>query len=158
MQSGTGGKSDRGRRLASADARLNALKPPVDANSAEHYFIGYYRYLVAAHFGDDAGREQALKQIVATGELLPADSAAAHKTLAALALKRGDGADAINAYEKLLASAPAEPKVQANLAALHDRQGETGIAVRYMKAAVSLVRARGENPPADWVQFLIERP
>lgn len=141
---------------ATADAKLSSLKPAPGANAAERYVIAYYRYLIAAHFGNDGEREEALKQIVATGELSPADRAGAHKTLAAMALKRGDDPAAIRAYELLLASAPPEPQVKANLAALYDRTGRADAAREHMREAIALTRARGGVPPENWLQYIGE--
>jgi tetratricopeptide (TPR) repeat protein len=140
-----------------ADAALAKLTLPATAHSAETYALAYYRYTVAAHFGDDETRERALGDIVASGELSPTDRVAAFKSLAALALKRGDDANAILAYQKLLQSSPGEPQILANLAGLLDRNGETASAVGHMRQAVSLFRALGTNPPEEWVRFIAER-
>ena len=125
--------------------------------SFDRYYAANYHYRLAAALKDDAGREVALKTMLASGRMPEADRPGALRTLVAMALARGDDQSAIAELERLIASVPDDARSQANLAALYARHGRLPQARSHMALAVASTKARGDAVPQGWIDFLTEK-
>lgn len=136
-----------------AAAQLRALGAR-GLNGTERYYHATYSYRLAEALKDDAGREQALKAMLATGKMPQAEQMPALRTLAAMAIRRGDDPAAIAALEHLVLVPPVDARSHANLALLYSRAGMDDKARFQMAAAVSTMQQAGGTPPREWTDFL----
>lgn len=139
---------------AAARAALAPILATRNLNSFDRYYAGHYAYRLAELTNDASGREAALATMLESGRMPEADRPAAEKALVALAVKRGDPAEAVARLEALVKATPDDAFTHANLAALYAEGGRHDQARQRMTTAVSLVRARGQTPPPAWTDYL----
>lgn len=149
------------RRIAAAepDAAFAAIERFLergDATPVDRFVARRYQYELAAGLGDTERREEALRGMTDTGELGGNDLSAARRSLAAMALARGDEATAIKELERVTGMEPTDGRSHANLAALYSRSGRMPEARSRMALAVASVRAQGQAVPQGWLDFLSE--
>jgi len=139
--------------FAAARGALTPLLARHGLTAWERYYAGFYAYGLADAERDDAGREQALHLMLATGRMEEADRQRAVGALTRIALRSADDATAIARFERLV-QAQADADNLADLAALYARTGRLDQARTRMAEAVALKRRAGETPPAGWTAFL----
>jgi tetratricopeptide (TPR) repeat protein len=142
------------RDFAGARAALQAVLAKRMLSSFDRYYAGHFAYLLAQAEGDEAGRERALRMMLASGRMAEAERQGALKSIVRMTLKRGDEAAAVTALEELLSAHPNDAESQANLATLYAWSGQHNKAVPRMQTAVSLVQQKGGTPPQTWTEYL----
>lgn len=111
-----------------------------------------WQYRLAADLGDEASREIALQQMLATGAMTEGDAISARRTLVSLALKSGDRALARQRLIDLDARGEIDAQRLANLAILTRELGE-GDGKAEMRRAIELRTGKGADAPKGWIDF-----
>ncbi len=110
-------------------------------------------YALAKLTDDSLLREEALIRMI-DGDVLPADrQATARRSLAQMALDRGENVLAIERLEQHLALSPDDANSYANLAILRRSEGLED-AEAAMASAISISEEAGEPVPAGWADFV----
>lgn len=110
-------------------------------------------YALAQLTDDDLLREEALIRMI-DGDVLPADKqASARRSLAQMALDRGEARLAIERLEQHVALSPDDANSFANLAILRRSEGLED-AETAMASAISIKEQAGEPVPAGWTDFI----
>ncbi len=143
---------------AARGAIFRALENP-KSGPADKFFAHRFSYQIAMIENDSQDRTDALNGMLETGLLSPPDRVLARKTLASLAMARGDGAAAISELERVVAEAPNEATGQANLGVLYAQAGLHARARTHIEIAVRLTSAAAETVPQSWIDYLkVPRP
>ncbi|MDP9414385.1 MAG: bacterial transcriptional activator domain-containing protein [Pseudomonadota bacterium] len=127
------------------------------SGQADKFFAHRFAFQIATLESDSKDQSDALAGMLASGLLSFEDRILARKTLASMAIARGDDAAAITELERLLAEAPNEAKAQANLSVLYARGGRHDRARPRIKTAVRLTAAAGQPVPKSWSDYLVRR-
>lgn len=124
---------------------------------AERLVGGTELHNLASSLGDAIMREEALLRLLDAGVLSDAQQAGARRTLADLALKRGDRMLAIKRLEQYVASTDPDPQSLANLAIHLRAEGLSG-AAETMRRAIAAYRALDLEVPQGWHDFAAAEP
>lgn len=139
---------------AGALVAIHRLGERGDVTPLDRFFAHRFHYQIAQAARDDTGRRDAIEAMLETGAMARPDELAARRTLAAMALARGDDDAAIVELERVTAIAPADVRSHANLGALYARNGMPGKARERMADAVKLTAAAGQPVPDAWRDYL----
>lgn len=101
---------------------------------------------------DPTLREEGLLRMLATGAMPAAAAQSARRSLAALALQRGDTAVAIDRLRAVVAGDAGDAQSFANLAILLRQEGLAG-APESMARAIAIRTAQGGTIPPGWADF-----
>ena len=144
--------------LADGDPKLGA--DLLQAMFTDENFHGEERlaaaqrlYVIAEQTQDAGLREQALVQMLETGLLAEPDGIAAHRTLAAIAIARGEPALAIARLSVLLRITPGRAQDWVNLAVLQ-RAADRPESRASMQRAIELQEASGRPVAPAWQSFV----
>lgn len=124
---------------------------------AERMAGGTELHNLASSLGDGILREEALLRLLDAGVLSATQQAGAGRTLANLALERGDKALAIKRLELHVARTDPDPQSLANLAILLRSEGLPG-AGETMNRAIAANLAMGVEAPQGWLDFAAAEP
>lgn len=143
--------------LGAARGAIDRVLSHPNSAPADKFFAHRFSFQVASIENDPQDRSDALNGMLETGLLSPEGRVQARKTLASMALARGDEATAISHLERLLAEAPNEARAQANLGVLYANAGLHDRARRHVEEAVRLTAATGQSVPKSWTDYLAKR-
>lgn len=140
--------------IGSARAAIDRVLSHSKSGAADRFFAHRFSFQIATIENDAQDRSDALKGMLESGLLSQGDRVLARKTLASIAIARGDDPAAISELEQLVAEAPNEANAQANLGALYARAGLHDRARARIKTAVRLTAATGRSVPKSWSDYL----
>ncbi len=147
------GEGDFGSARGAVD---RVLTNPSSAD-ADKFFAHRFAFEIATLESDSKDQSDALAGMLASGLLAPEDQILARKTIASLAIARGDDVAAISELERLLAEAPNDATAQANLGVLYARGDRHDQALPRIETAVRLTAAAGQPVPKSWSDYLARR-
>lgn len=143
--------------LTAARSAIDRVLGNPNSSPADKFFAHRFSFQIASLENDDRDRSDALLGMLETGLLSAEDRVLARKTLASMALARGDQAAAIAQLERLVAEAPGEARAQANLAVLYAKSGLHDRARPHLQEAARLTAASGQSVPKSWIDYLAGR-
>lgn len=120
----------------------------------EERFTGLrYELQIAEGDRDEAGRERVIGRMLETAFLTTDERLQALRSLAGMAVARGDHRLAIERYLRLRAEADDDSVVRANLAALYQRQGRDDAGRPMMREAIQIAVRGGKPVPDQWLSY-----
>lgn len=143
--------------FGSARGAIDRVLTNPNSGDADKFFAHRFAFEIATLESDSKDQSDALAGMLASGLLSPEDRILARKTIASLAIARGDDAAAISELERLLAEAPNDAKAQANLGVLYARGNRHDQARPRIETAVRLTAAAGQPVPQSWSDYLARR-
>lgn len=138
--------------LAGARDKLAYLVFTDDFSAYEQLQGAKRQYRIADEQGDDASREVALEQMIATGAMEEAAELQARRALVAMALRSGDHETARARLLELDGRGALDAQRLANLAVL-TRQQKVGDGKDIMDRAIALRETKGRSVPRSWTEF-----
>jgi len=144
--------------LTSARSAIDRVLINPKSAQADKFFAHRFAFQIAVKENDLEGRREALEGMLGSGLLSAQDRASARKTLASMALARGDKTTAISELERLLTETPNDAKAQGNLGALYANARSHDRARPHIEKAVQLTAALGQVVPRSWTDYLSRHP
>ena len=134
-----------------AHARMVMLAGDPDLTAEERYWNQRYLYRTAAAIPDAAEKRKALTAMVATGMMPTGEELSAIRTLASMAMKADDRAEALRRYEQASELDRTDTQSRINAASLLQSIGDNEKAAAHIRTAITIAQTQGRPVPQTWL-------
>lgn len=140
---------------ATAQAGLPAAIAVAKSPDAR-YAIGRFQLEIGLGVNNVAMQAQGLENLIASGQVPPADLAVIYRNQGVLASQAGDRAKAEAAFAKVVELSPNDPEALINLAQVKSEQRKGKEAVTLINRAIEMKRAAGQPVDQSWYKYALK--
>ena len=140
---------------ATAQAGLAAAIAVAQSPDAR-YAVGRFQLEIGLGTSNVAMQSQGLDNLIASGQVPPADLAVIYRNRAVLANNAGDKAKAEASFAKVVELSPNDPEALINLAQVKNDLRKPQEAVQLLSRAIEMRRATGQTVDESWYKYALK--